>query len=159
MKMKTANCILGKTALVIVLFIFVFSSVTSGNGTAATGDSFSITSAESSVNLSVWNLKYAESERGFQITMVENNGEKEYIVRSKFFEVAYILNKNGFGARMVKGSKTQVPVQIVEKIINREALNNQKVISDANISNEVALNLIASYLPDLINNSYKHLLQ
>ena len=91
--------------------------------------------------------------------MSENNGDKEFTVRSKFFEIVYVLSKNGFGARMIRPGKSQVPVQILEQIINKNALKQQKVISDSSISNETALNLIASYLPDLINNNYKHLLQ
>jgi hypothetical protein len=91
--------------------------------------------------------------------MSENNGEKEYTVRSKFFEVVYVMNKNGFGARMVKTGKARVPGQIIEQILNQNALKNQKIISIDQINNESALNLIASYLPDLINDNYKHLLK
>ena len=69
------------------------------------------------------------------------------------------MNKKGFGARMITAGKSQVPAQILENIINEDALKNQKIISTSEINNETALNLIASYLPDLINNNYKHLLQ
>ena len=157
--MKTINRVLGRVSLIFVFFMMICQVSVSGNVAAAPEESFSITSVDNSVNSSIWNLKYSESENSFKITMTENNGEKEYTVRSKFFEVAYVLNKNGFGARLIRGNKTQVPVQILEKIINQEALKNQKVISDAYTNNETALNLIASYLPDLINDNYKHLLQ
>jgi hypothetical protein len=129
-----------------------------GNISTSGNDNFSIT-ADNSANSPGWNLKYAASENTFKITVSENNGQKEFTVRSKFFEVAYVLNKNGFGARMVRPGKSQVPDRILDQIINKDALKQQKVISDASISNETALNLIASYLPDLINNNYKHLLQ
>lgn len=151
--------VLGRVSLVVA-FLMVFSHASVlGNTKAVPTDNFSITSVDNSASSLVWDLKYAASENAFKITMSENKGEKEYTVRSKFFEVAYILNKNGFGARMVKPGKMQVPFEILNKIINQEALKNQKVISDSQINNETALNLIASYLPDLINENYKQLLQ
>jgi hypothetical protein len=157
--MKTIMNVLGRVSLAVA-FLIVFSHASVlGNMKAVPTDSFSITSADNSASSLVWDLKYAASENAFKITMSENKGEKEYTVRSKFFEVAYILNKNGFGARMVKPGKMQVPFEILNKIINQEALKNQKVISDSQINNETALNLIASYLPDLINENYKQLLQ
>ena len=157
--MKSINRVLGRFSLVFAFFIVFCLSSNPVNAIAALNDGFTITSVENSDNTSEWNLKYSESENAIKITMSENNGEKEYTVRSKFFEVAYVLNKHGFGARMVKAGKAQVQDQILEQIINQEALKNQKVISDTQIDNKTALNLIASYLPDLININYKYLVQ
>jgi len=157
--MKTINRVFGKASMIFAIFIMICLVANFGKAYAATNDSFTITAADNSENSSVWNLKYSESENSIKITMSEKNGEKEYTVRSKFFEVAYIINKNGFGARMVKASKAQIPSQILDKIINHGALSHQKTISDAQIDNKTALNLIASYLPDLINDNYKYLLQ
>jgi hypothetical protein len=157
--MKSINRVFGKASMIFAIFIVINLIANFGKAHAATNDGFTITAADNSENSTVWNLKYSESENSIKITMAEENGEKEYTVRSKFFEVAYVINKNGFGARMVKVGKAQVPSQILDKIINQDALNRQKVISDAQIDNKTALNLIASYLPDLINNNYKHLLQ
>src|ERR1035437_787798 len=157
--MKSINRILGRMSQVFVIIIVICLSTNPVNAIVALNDSFTITADENSENSSAWNLKYSESENAIKITMSENNGEKEYTVRSKFFEVAYVLNKHGFGARMVKTGKAQVQYQILEKIINQEALKNQKVISDSQIDNKTALNLIASYLPDLINVNYKYLVQ
>lgn len=157
--MKKLNRVLGGVSMVFAFFIVIGLDNVLGNVTAALKDSFTITAADNSVNSSVWNLKYSDSENSFKITISERNGEKEYTVRSKFFEVAYVVNKNGFGARMVKAGKAQVPGEILKNIINPDALNNQKVISNEQINNETALNLIASYLPDLINDNYKYLIQ
>jgi len=156
--MKTINRVLGRAMLILAFFTLICSSGVLGNVSFSGYENFSIT-ADNSANSTGWNLRYSASENGFKITMSENNGDKEFTVRSKFFEIAYVLNKNGFGARMIRSGKSQVPVQILEQIINKDALKQQKVISDSSISNETALNLIASYLPDLINNNYKHLLQ
>ncbi len=156
--MKTINRLLGRAMLILAFFTLICSTGVMGHASDSGNDIFSIT-ADNSANSSGWNLKYSASENAFKIIMSENNGDKEFTVRSKFFEIAYVLNKNGFGARMIRPGKSLVPAQIIEQIINKDALKQQKVISDASISNETALNLIASYLPDLINNNYKHLLQ
>ena len=157
--MKSFNRFLGRTTLLFTFFIVFCQVNVSGNAAAELNDSFTITAADNAANTSAWNLKYSESENAFSITRSEKNGEKEFTVRSKFFEVSYVMDKNGFGARMVKSGKAQVPGQILEKILNQDALKNQKVISSDQIDNESALNLIASYLPDLINDNYKQLLQ
>jgi len=156
--MKTINCLLGRTVLILALITLICSNGVMGHISATGNENFSIT-ADNSTNSSGWNLKYGASENGFKITLSENNGEKEFVVRSKFFEVAYILNKNGFGARMIRPGKSQVPARILDQILNQDALSQQKVISDSSINNDIAVNLIASYLPDLINNNYKQLLQ
>ena len=154
--MKTFNQLLVRVVLIFAFFILIFQVTASANVSALQNDSFSIT-ADNSLNATGWNLKYPTSDNGFKITMAENSGEKEFTVRNKFFEVVYVLNKNGFGARMVKPGKSLVPAQILDQILNMEALKQQKVISDPSIDNETALNLIASYLPDLMNTNYKQL--
>ena len=154
--MKTFNQLLVRVVLIFAFFILIFQVTASANVSALQNDSFSIT-ADNSLNTTGWNLKYPTSDNGFKITMAENSGEKEFTVRNKFFEVVYVLNKNGFGARMVKPGKSLVPAQILDQILNMEALKQQKVISDPSIDNETALNLIASYLPDLMNTNYKQL--
>ena len=156
--MKTVNCNLRRVGVVFVLLMLIGHIDVLGNITAGSADNFSITS-DNSTNALVWDLKYAASENSFKITVQENNGEKVFTVRNKFFEVAYILNKKGFGARMVGFGKGQVPDQIFDKIINITALEQQKVITDDALTNESALNLIASYLPDLINDNYKQLVR
>lgn len=157
--MKSINRVLGRTSLIFTFFMVIFFVSVSVNAATILNDSYTITAADNSVSSTTWDLKYAESEHAIKITMSEKKGEKEYTVRSKFFEVAYVVNKKGFGAKMIKGSNAQVPGEILEKIINQDALINQKVISEAQIDNATALNLIASYLPDLINSNYKHLVQ
>lgn len=157
--MKTISRIFGSSVMIfIITFVSIFA-VNSNKTMAITGESFTITKAINSTNVTTWNLNYSEAGSGFKILFSEKNGTKQFTVRSKFFEVAYVMNKNGFGARMVKGSDAQVPSQILSPILNEKALNNQRVITAEPLDNETALQLIASYLPDLINNNYKYLLQ
>ena len=156
--MKKINCLLGRVVLIFVFIIITFHTNVRGEVSASSNNNFSITS-NNTINSSGWNLNYSASENGFKITLLENKGEKVFTVRSKFFEIAYVLNKNGFGARMIKGGQAEVPAQILNQILNEDALKQQKIISDASINDETALNLIASYLPDLININYKHLVR
>lgn len=156
--MKSINRILGRAILTFGFFVMICHVIGQGKAYGALNANFTITATDNSVNASAWSLKYAESENAFTITMTDNHGEKIYNVRSKFIEVAYVMNKKGFGARLVKTGKAQVEYQILEKILNMDELGKQKVISAEPVNNETALNLIASYLPDLINDNYKHLL-
>ncbi len=159
--MKTIISSLKNAAKVIVLSIIFSMTISMNQVMAATEDSYIITAVEmaASSNTNVWNLQYTDSDNSLKIYLTENNGEKEYLVRGKFIEVSYTLNKNGFGARPVKASKAEVPAQIVNNIINRDKLNQQRIITNDQVDNETALNLIAGFLPDLLNENYKHLLK
>lgn len=157
--MKSVNRVLSGASLIFAFFMVISLVNVPVKAANALNNGFTLTVVDNSENSTAWDLKYSESENAIKITMQEKDGEKQYTVRSKFFEVAYVMNKNGFGARKIKGNYAKVPDQILEKVINQDALKNQKVISDAQVDNETALNLIASYLPDLINTNYKHLVQ
>lgn len=159
--MKTIISSLKNAAKVLTLSIIFTTTITMNQVMAATEDSYIITAVEmaASSNTNVWNLQYTDSDNSLKIYLTENNGEKEYLVRGKFIEVSYVLNKNGFGARPVKASKAEVPAQIVNNIINRDKLNQQRIIINDQVDNETALNLIAGFLPDLLNENYKHLLK
>lgn len=128
--MKTIISSLKNAAKVLTLSIIFTTTITMNQVMAATEDSYIITAVEmaASSNTNVWNLQYTDSDNSLKIYLTENNGEKEYLVRGKFIEVSYVLNKNGFGARPVKASKAEVPAQIVNNIINRDKLNQQRII-------------------------------
>lgn len=104
-----------------------------------------------------WVLSYVE-DSPIVITMHENKRCKTYIVRADHFEVAYECNKKGFGARHVNSSKSTVPYALTNTVINRDELVKQRIISPNQMDDNAALGLIATYLPDLINPNYKHLL-
>ena len=59
---------------------------------------------------------------------------------------------------MVKAEYSEIPQEIINRVINSEELGRQKILTPNEVSEEQALDLIAAYLPDLINPSYKHLL-
>ena len=49
-------------------------------------------------------------------------------------------------------------MQISEAVINQNEIKKQQVILPGQVDDETALGLIASYLPNLLNDDYKHLL-
>ncbi|HYQ57213.1 MAG TPA: hypothetical protein VEP89_07675 [Draconibacterium sp.] len=64
----------------------------------------------------------------------------------------------GFGTRTVKKAWTKVDRRINQAVINQEQLKNQEIITSKKVDDKLALGLIASYLPDLLNDGYTHLL-
>jgi hypothetical protein len=106
----------------------------------------------------VWNINYSEQEKPVTITMHQVGNSKEYVARSEFFEVAYVLNKRGFGVSMTSHSLKSVPEQINSTVLNYEQLKKQRTLTKSQVSDEVALQMIADYLPELLNERYKHLI-
>ncbi|HKJ42741.1 MAG TPA: hypothetical protein VKA27_11645 [Sunxiuqinia sp.] len=105
-----------------------------------------------------WVLSYNSNQTPITITLHESKRAKYYVVRGDNFEVAYECCKKGFGASYVKSAYSEVPYELTNSVINREEMNRQKVLTTSQLSDEKAVNLIAAYLPDLVNPSYKHLL-
>ncbi len=106
----------------------------------------------------VWNLTYNSS--GKPVTVVKRNTSDGavYIVNSKFFEVCYASTSKGFGTKTVKKSWSSVPAQINDVVVNPEEWKKQQVITPQKVDDDKALGLIASYLPNLLNENYTHLL-
>ena len=82
----------------------------------------------------------------------------EYVVYSKHFEVSYASTAIGFGTKEVRSSWSNVPKRISKAVINRDEMKRQQIITPNNVDDDKALGLIASFLPDLINDGYTHLL-
>ncbi|MCT4671945.1 MAG: hypothetical protein N4A37_01665 [Prolixibacteraceae bacterium] len=109
--------------------------------------------------LNLWELNYGNIDKGVHIEKNFTNRGTEYIVRSKFFEVRYINTKHGFGVRSIQPRNAKVQEQINYAVIDQAQMDNQRIICAEGISDEKALNLIASYLPDLLRSNYKHILR
>lgn len=106
----------------------------------------------------VWTISYSEQEKPVTITLHSARNKKEYIVRSEFFEVIYVSDKNGFGVRTMPRSLKEVPWQIDTKVLNQQQLESQKILTPGKVSDAIALGLIADYLPILLNENYRHLI-
>jgi len=105
-----------------------------------------------------WVLQYDENETPIIISLHQTKKSKYYVVRAENFEVAYTSGKNGFGASYVKPEFSRVPFELSSKVINDAELKRQKILTDNQPEDDNALELIAAFLPDLVNPSYKHLL-
>lgn len=105
-----------------------------------------------------WILSYGEEGIPVQICMHESKNTKTYVVRTTYFEVAYVSGKNGFGTSNLKSSYSAIPKELTDKVVNSAELKKQRVILANQVDDETAVSLIADYLPDLINSEYQPLL-
>ena len=106
----------------------------------------------------VWTIKYSEDEKPITITLNKHRNSCNYFVRSDFFEVVYSARPNGFGVKCVKKSECAVNPILSRSILIPAEFEKQRVITSDQVSEEIALGLIASYLPDLLREEYKHLI-
>ncbi len=145
----------------VVIFAMVAISAVAATG-EKTFDDYVITPVEKQ-NLQAgidqaWVLSYNDNESPIVITLKKDKKCNTYLVRADHFEVAYVCTERGFGARSVKPSESNVPLEFTSQVINYEELARQRILSAAKVDVDMALGLIAAYLPDLVNPSYQHLL-
>jgi hypothetical protein len=105
-----------------------------------------------------WEIAYGESKTPVHVFMKETKKGQEYTVRTKYFEVKYVNGTQGFGVRMINGAESTVSESLNAAVLNQTQLNSQKCISSEAIGNDKVLEMIASYLPDLINEQYNSIL-
>ncbi|HKJ44149.1 MAG TPA: hypothetical protein VKA27_18775 [Sunxiuqinia sp.] len=105
-----------------------------------------------------WEITYGESKRPVQILLKQTRRGDEYIVRSKYFEVKYVNSEKGFGVQYLKNGELIVPENLNYQVINAHQMDSQKVISMNKVDQQKVLKLIAGFLPDLINEQYKNIL-
>ncbi len=106
----------------------------------------------------IWTLTYNPSETPVTVTKRTTHNATYYIVRAEFFEVAYKAGNEGFGVQLLKKNWSTVHPAISKAVFNQEQLKQQTILTSNKIEDSYALGLIASYLPDLVNDTYKHLL-
>ena len=105
-----------------------------------------------------WEIAYGESKTPVHVFMKETKKGQEYLVRTKYFEVKYVNGSTGFGARAVSETDRTVSEALNDAVLNQKQLLGQKCISAEAIGNDKILEMIASYLPDLINEQYNSIL-
>ncbi len=145
--------------MVIMCLLFFAPGV---NATTLSTDEFQITPLEkTSVEMATkaWSLKYNDKQDMLlTIEKIPTKKGIEYVVYSDYFEISYVCCKRGFGVRNVKPAWSKVDPRRTEKVLAPSKMSNQRVISPNQVSEENALELIASYLPDLLKDEYKYLL-
>ncbi len=105
-----------------------------------------------------WEITYGDAGRPVQVLLKETKTGNEYIIRTGYFEVKYVNSEKGFGARTLRPGEQLVPSDLNTKVLNDVMLNNQKVISATRLADAEVLDMIASYLPELINENYRSIL-
>lgn len=105
-----------------------------------------------------WEIAYGESKTPVRVFMKETKKGQEYLVRTKYFEVKYVNGSAGFGVRMVSETERTVSEALNDAVLNQAQLIGQKCISAEAVGNDQILEMIASYLPDLINEQYNSIL-
>lgn len=106
----------------------------------------------------VWRLSYSKDEIPVTVVKRKTLDGIEYRVQSEYFSVCYLATSEGFGVKDSKCSWSTVPKKINRAVINQKELARQEIITNQKVSDDKALGLIASYLPDLLNDGYTHLL-
>lgn len=159
MKMEKRNLFVN---LIMVLFVTMISTSVWAGTSESLNSIFKIspdlTFSPTSDYQKSWEIAYGESVSPVHVFLKETKKGQEYVVRTKYFEVKYVNGSQGFGVKMVYGNESTVSEKLNAAVLNQAQLDNQKCISAQPISNEKVLEMIASYLPDLINEQYSSIL-
>ena len=154
-----------KLSLVIVFAVALAMTTAVNTSAAETSEEFVNYKIESVNDLHVgkniekiWTLTYSADEVPVTVLKRKTASATNYIVRSEYFEVCYTSNADGFGVEKIKKSWANVPAKITEAVISEKDMLNQKVITPKKVDDDRALALIANYLPELVNDTYTHLL-
>jgi len=151
-----------KRVLSIVAILIVLSvSVSGAKNIVKETETFTISANDHNVDQSLdksWTIQYNTANKGFEVIKVTTKKGEEYIVRNSFFEVRYVNTENGFGVRRIRNSQSKVDSIITDNVINENELTRQSLLSSEKLNEEKALSIIAGFVPFLLNENYKHIL-
>jgi hypothetical protein len=148
-------------ALLLVVF-FLSASLANATGVRNALNSYEIVPV-SDLHMgkqvkAIWTISYSQNEVPVTVVKRHTLEGTEYVVQSEYFAVSYQCNADGFGAKETRKAWTDVPKRINRAVLNQDELKNQRILTPNEVNDETALGLIASYLPDLINDGYTHVL-
>jgi len=156
--MKTKHIL---SSLILVVMVVVATNLYASS-IEAFNDDYKIYSEEIAVStkdaVKCWNIVYGESGRPVRVCLKQTKRGDEYTVRTGYFEVKYVNGAEGFGVRELRGSEQKVPTDLNYKVLNSVSLNRQKIISGSKLADDQVLEMIASFLPELINDQFKTIL-
>lgn len=156
--MKTKNLFVHVMLIVLTLISVNVWAGNDGNSSESYKISPDQTFTPNSEFRQSWEIAYGESQNPVHVYLKETKKGQEYLVRTKYFEVKYVNGKNGFGAKLLNPSEATVSESLNSAVLDQAKLESQKCISSNALSNEQVLDMIASYLPDLINERYNSIL-
>lgn len=105
-----------------------------------------------------WSINYGSSKALVTVVKHKTSEGFDYAVHSEFFEVCYSLTSTGFGVKKLKKSLCSVSPEINKLVVNSSEMARQRILTPNKVDDDMALGLIASYLPALLNPAYTHLL-
>jgi hypothetical protein len=141
---------------IIVMLTVLMVNVATAKSIVKETERFTISANENAGQ--TWTIEYSVPEKGFEVIKLTTKKGEEYIVRNNFFEVRYINTEKGFGARNIKAGQSIVDPIFTNNVINADELSKQTMLSSVKLDEEKALSYIAGFVPFLLNENYKHLL-
>lgn len=145
-----------KVLSILVMLTVMLVNVATAKSIVKETERFTISTIENVAQ--TWKVEYNAPEKSFEVIKLNTKKGEEYLVRSKFFEVRYVNTEKGFGARYIKASQSKVDAIFTDNVINADELSKQATLSSVKLDEEKALSYIAGFVPFLLNENYKHLL-
>ncbi|MBN1769090.1 MAG: hypothetical protein JXR50_03435 [Prolixibacteraceae bacterium] len=152
-----------KRVLIISILFFFFALNASAKSIIKETNTFTITTNEdiqqpAGEAINSWVIEYGGNDSRIEVFKNTTRKGEEYLVRNASFEVRYINTDKGFGVKWVNNKQSDVPFEITRVVINEHEMKNQSLLSAKPLSEKKALDYIASFVPYLLNENYKHLL-
>ncbi len=159
MKIKSIAVLTVACFVSIASFAKNNSTQLSGNSNTDLGNyTISISDKEFSVkgqNLKTYLLDYENGEQPIYVSLNHTDNCRNFIVRSKYFEIQYKCKKDKFGVSYLQSKYTSIdPVANIARI-DKSEFARQKIITNIQKTDEELMGLIASYLPILLTEKYK----
>jgi hypothetical protein len=159
--MKTKFGILTMSLLLVGFFATAKGSGTSlVSGQSLTGlGQYTIRTSEKALNiggeaLKTYELTYANSDSPVLIGVKKTKRCRDFIVRTKNFEVEYVCNKHVFGVKRIAKEYQTIAPEVINEMMDKADFYTQRVISQYPKTEEELLGLIACYFPSLIQDEY-----
>jgi hypothetical protein len=147
----------------VAVLIFVGVSVSNASNTIKQTDLFTIVANDDvAINnmpfQKSWTIAYGDAGKNVVVLKRTTKKGEEYLVRNEFFEVRYLNTEKGFGVRLVRNADSKVDFTINSLVLNEAMLAQQTIIWSEMLTEQKALEYIADFVPTLLNENYKHLL-
>lgn len=147
----------------VAVLIFVGVSVSNASNTIKQTDLFTIVANDDvAINnmpfQKSWTIAYGDAGKNVVVLKRTTKKGEEYLVRNEFFEVRYLNTEKGFGVRLVRNADSKVDYTINSLVLNEAMMAQQSLIWSEMLTEQKALEYIADFVPTLLNENYKHLL-
>lgn len=157
--MKIKSFIALAFAGILSISTFAKSPILSGNSNTDLGKyTISVSNEDFEVKgnkLKTYLLDYENGGQPVYISLDHSENCRIFIVRSKFFEIQYKCKKDKFGVSYLQAKYTTIDPLVNINRIDKNKFAQQRIITKTNKTDEELMGLIASYFPNLLNETYK----